>query len=105
MFRAVWQLVDGILLSIWMLATGWLVRPWQAGFAGLSLILGGLFAVGAGLTALDLGAARDVGLGIVFVLWVVWSVWLAVLIWQRRLPFHDLDAAGAMPARDTRLDP
>lgn len=94
-FRAIWQLIDDIFLSMWMLTTGVLISvdlPW---FGRLSLALGGMMAVGAGLTALGFGTARDAGLGIVFILWAGWSIWLAILVWRRHPPFDIPDAAAA----------
>ncbi|CAN5665799.1 hypothetical protein BH20CHL7_BH20CHL7_02930 [soil metagenome] len=91
-FRAVWQLVDGILLSIWMVATGLLIWNDHPGLGRLSLGLGVLLALGTGLNVLGLGLLRDISLGLVFITWAGWSIWLAVLIWRRRPPFDALDA-------------
>lgn len=94
-FRAVWQVVDGILLGTWMVTTGVPIRAEQPGFGRLSIGLGVLMFIGAGLTAVGLGTARDFGLGLVLVLWATWSIWLTTLVWRRRSPFHDLDAGAS----------
>lgn len=96
-FRAIWQLLDGILLAVWFMGTGLLVRAASPGFGRLSLLLGGLIAAGTALNVLGLALARDVGLGVVFVLWTGWSVWLAVIVWRRVPPFHTLDASVVRP--------
>jgi hypothetical protein len=89
-FRAVWQLVDGIFIAVWMIGVGMLLRIDQPAFARLSRALGGLFLIGATFDLLGLGLARDATLGVVFVAWIVWDIWLAVLVWRRRSPFGDL---------------
>ena len=90
-FRALWQLVDGVYVAIWVIGIGVLVRTDQPGFARLSWTLGALFLVGVAFNGLDLGLARDATLGIVFIAWFAWDVWLAALVWRRRSPF---DAMG-----------
>lgn len=92
-FRAIWQLLDGILLTVWFVATGLLVRADQPGFARLSLLVGGLVALATAFTVLGHGLIRDTGLGLAFVLWAGWSIWLAILVWRRRSPFEALDAS------------
>lgn len=92
-FRAIWQLLDGILLTVWFVATGLLVRADQPGFARLSLLVAGLVALATGSNVLGYGLIRDAGLGLAFVLWAAWSVWLAALVWRRRSPFEALDAS------------
>jgi hypothetical protein len=94
-FRGIWQLLDGILLTIWFVGTGLLIRADQSGFGRLSLLLGGLIALGTNFNVLGFGLGRDLGMGLVFAIWAAWSVWLAVLVWRRRLPLDSLDA----PAR------
>jgi hypothetical protein len=88
-FRAVWQLLDGIFIAAWMIGIGLLIRTDQPAFARLSRSLGVLFLVGTAFNVLGLGVARDATLGIVFVVWGAWDVWLAALVWRRRLPFGD----------------
>ena len=90
-FRALWQLVDGVYVATWVIGIGVLVRIDQPGFARLSWTLGALFLVGVALNVLDLGLARDATLGVVFIAWFAWDIWLAALVWRRRSPF---DAMG-----------
>ena len=93
-FRAVWQLIDGVLLTVWSVTTGLLVRPIQPGFGRLGLAVGAVFGVLTALNVLGLGLLRDLGLGLAFILWVTWFVWLAVLVWRRQAPFERLDRPG-----------
>lgn len=88
-FRAIWQLLDGILIGGWMIGTGWLIRSRQPGFGRLSLTLGALFLIGTVFNALGADLARDATLAVVFPLWTAWSLWLASLLWRRRAPFDD----------------
>ena len=89
-FRAVWQLVDGIFIAVWMIGIGLLMRTDQPAFARLARGLGVLFLIATMFNVLGFGTARDATLGVVFVTWIVWDVWLAVLVWGRRSPFGDL---------------
>jgi hypothetical protein len=86
-FRALWQLVDGVYVAIWVIGIGILVRTDQPALARLSWTLGALFLVGVAFNVLDLGLARDATLGIVFIAWFAWDIWLAALVWRRRSPF------------------
>jgi hypothetical protein len=88
-FRAIWQLLDGVLIAVWMIGIGWLIRSHQPGFGRLTIALGALFGIGAALTALGLGVVRDATLLVIFPVWTVWSIWLAVALWRRRPPFDD----------------
>ena len=90
-FRALWQLVDGVSIAVWVIGIGVLVRTDQPGFARLSWLLGALFLLGVAFNILDLGLARDATLGVVFIAWFAWDIWLAALVWRRRSPF---DAMG-----------
>jgi hypothetical protein len=92
-FRAIWQLLDGVLIAAWVIGVGLLVRTDQPGFARLAWVLGLLFLVAAALDALDLGLARDAILGVIFALWFAWYAWLARLIWRRRPPFGSMAIA------------
>ena len=89
-FRAIWQLVDGVLIATWMIGVGFLIRTEQPAFARLSWTLGGLFLLGAAFNAVGFGLGRDAILGVVFVAWFAWDIWLAVLVWRRRSPFNTL---------------
>jgi hypothetical protein len=89
-FRAVWQLVDGIFIAAWMIGIGLLMRTDQPAFARLARALGVLFLIATMFDGLGFGTARDATLGVVFVTWIVWDVWLAMLVWGRRSPFGDL---------------
>ncbi len=86
-FRAIWQLLDGILIAVWMMGVALSVWPDQPAFARLSVSLGTLFLVSATFDAVGLGLARDATLGLIFGLWFIWDAWLAVLLWRRSAPF------------------
>jgi hypothetical protein len=86
-FRAVWQLVDGIFIAAWLIGIGLLIRTDQPAFARLARALGVLFLIATMFNVLGFGTARDATLGAVFVSWIVWDVWLAMLVWGRRSPF------------------
>ncbi|MBA3779240.1 MAG: hypothetical protein H0X16_08085 [Chloroflexi bacterium] len=79
-FRAIWQTLDGFLLTAWFLGLGSLLRHDYPRFATLNLALGVIVLVGTPLNFLGFGLARDVGAGVIFVLWFAWGVWLAVLL-------------------------
>ena len=89
-FRAIWQLVDGIFIAAWMIGIGLLMRTDQPAFARLAQALGMLFLIATLFDVLGFGLARDATLGVVFVAWFVWDLWLAMLVWGRRSPFGDL---------------
>jgi hypothetical protein len=88
-FRAIWQLVDGVLIGVWMVGIGLLMRTDQPAFARTSIVLGALFWASTALNVAGEGLARDATLGVVFVLWAAWSIWLAMLLWRHRSPFGD----------------
>jgi hypothetical protein len=89
-FRAIWQLVDGILIASWLIGIGLLVRTDQPAFARLTVGLGLLSLVSTTFNVLDLGIARDATLGVVFVAWFAWDLWLGALVWRGRSPFGDV---------------
>jgi hypothetical protein len=88
-FRAIWQLLNGVLLGVWWLGICRLTRADQPRFAQLSAVLAALAWIGTAFNVLGFGLARDGALGIVFLLWAVWSVWLSLLLWRRQPPFAD----------------
>ena len=83
-WRAIWQMLDGILLATWWLGIGVLVRADRPGLSRLSLSLSAaaVMGVAANLTGLDL--VRDVMLGTTFSLWTAWWIWLLVLLLRQR---------------------
>ena len=83
--RAIWQLLDGILLAAWWLGIGLLVRPDLPGLSRLSLTLAAVAAVGVAANVTGLGLVRDAMLGITFVLWTGWWIWLMVLLIRYRV--------------------
>lgn len=82
-FRAAWQLVDGVLLGFAWTATGWLLLRDLPRLGRLTIALGGFYWLATGLNILGFGTARDAALGAVFALWDVWSIWLAWLLARR----------------------
>lgn len=99
-FRAIWQLLNGVLLGAWWFGIARLVHADQPQFARLSAVLAALAWIGTAFNVLGLGLARDATLGAVFVLWAIWSVWLARLMWRGRTPFDNV--AGVPAARERR---
>ena len=79
-FRAIWQLLDGILLAAWWLGIGLLVRADRPGLSRLSLALAAVAVVGVAANLTGLSLVRDVMLGITFTLWTAWWIWLMVLL-------------------------
>jgi len=92
-FRAIWQLLNGMLLGVWWAGIARLTRAVQPRFARLSAVLAGLAWTGAAFNVVGFGLARDATLGIVFLLWAAWSIWLARLLWHQRPPFDGLDGS------------
>ena len=83
-WRAVWQLLDGILVAGWWLGIGLLVREDRPGLSRLSLALAAAAAVGVAANILGLGLVRDVILGVTFALWTAWWIWLMALLLRSR---------------------
>lgn len=76
--RSIWQFLDPILLAVWWLGIGLLIRADLPGLSRLSLVLGTVAAIGALANLLGLGLLRDAMLGVIAVLWTGWWVWLLV---------------------------
>jgi hypothetical protein len=87
-WRAIWQLLDGILLAAWWLGIGLLVRSDQPGLSRLSLALAAVAVVGAAANLSRLNLIRDVMLGITFALWTAWWIWLIVLLARSQAARH-----------------
>jgi hypothetical protein len=83
-WRAIWQLLDGILVAAWWLGIGLLVRSDRRGLSRLSLALAVVSFVGVVGNVIGLTAVRDTLLGITFVLWTAWWIWLLVLLLRSR---------------------
>jgi hypothetical protein len=79
-WRAIWQMLDGILLAAWWLGIGLLVREDRPGLSRLSLALAAAAVFGVVTNIIGLNLARDVMLGITFTLWTAWWIWLIVLL-------------------------
>ena len=79
-WRAIWQLLDGIFMAGWWLGIALLVRADRPGLSRLSLALAAAAVVGVGANIIGLGLVRDVMLGITFALWTAWWIWLLVLL-------------------------
>jgi hypothetical protein len=85
-WRAIWQLLDGILVAVWWLGIGLLVREDRPGLSRLSLALAAAAAVGVAANIIGLSLVRDVILGITFTLWTAWWIWLMALLLRFRRP-------------------
>jgi hypothetical protein len=79
-WRAIWQLLDGILMGAWWLGIGLLIRTDLPGFSRLSLALAGVAAVAVATNLTGLSLVRDAIFGIAFTLWTAWWIWLMVLL-------------------------
>ena len=79
-WRAIWQLLDGILMAAWWLGIGLLIRVDKPGLSRLSLALAATAGAGVGANVIGLGFVRDVALGIAFALWTAWWIWLLMLL-------------------------
>lgn len=86
-WRAVWQLFDGLMIGAWWLGVGMLLRGDQPILSRLSLTLAAASVIGAVLNALGLDLGRDIALGVVFALWTVWWMLLLRAFLKRSLPF------------------
>jgi hypothetical protein len=85
-WRAIWQLLDGILLAIWWLGIGLLVREDLPGLSRLSLTLAVAAVAGVAANIIGISLVRDVMLGITFALWTAWWIWLVVLFLRATHP-------------------
>ena len=83
-WRAIWQVLDGILVAAWWLGIGLLVRADRPGLSRLSLALATAAVVGVAANLIGLGLVRDVMLGITFALWTAWWIWLLALLLRSR---------------------
>lgn len=86
-WRSIWQFLDAILVAVWWLGIGLLMRADQPGLSRLSLVLSAVAGIGAILTVLGLDLVRDASLGIVFTLWTAWWIWLLILFLRHEDPF------------------
>ena len=85
-WRAIWQLLDGILVAVWWLGIGLLVREVRPGLSRLSLVLAAAAAVGVAANIIGLSLLRDLILGVTFALWTAWWIWLMALLLRSRRP-------------------
>jgi hypothetical protein len=76
--RSIWQFLDGILVGVWWLGIGLLLRLIDPRLSRLTLILAAVAAVGAFVNLVRLSLVRDVLLGVLFILWAAW--WIAILL-------------------------
>jgi hypothetical protein len=68
-WRAIWQFLDAILLAVWWLGIGWLLRPDHLRLSRRSLTLAAAAAVGGAANVAGLNLVRDVLFGVLFALW------------------------------------
>jgi hypothetical protein len=76
--RSIWQFLDGILIGIWWLGIGLLLRPDRPHLSRLTLVLAAVAVVGAFVNLVGLSLVRDVLLGVLFILWAAW--WISLLV-------------------------
>jgi hypothetical protein len=77
-WRAIWQFLDAILLAVWWLGIGLLLRQDRPRVSRLSLALAAAAATGAAANIAGLNLVRDVLLGVLFTLWTAW--WISLLV-------------------------
>ena len=77
-WRSIWQFLDAILLAVWWLGIGWLLRSDHLRLSRLSLLLAAAAAAGAAANVAGLSLVRDVLLGVLFTLWTGW--WISLLV-------------------------
>jgi hypothetical protein len=82
--RSIWQFLDGILIGVWWLGIGLLLRPDRPRLSVLSLVLAAVAVVGAFVNLVGLSLVRDVLLGVLFIGWAAW--WIAILVVFIRQP-------------------
>ena len=92
-WRAIWQLLDGILMAAWWLGIGLLVRADRPGLSRLSLALAAVAVLGVAANVIGLSQVRDAMLGITFALWTAWWIWLMAVLLRSR------------PAASTHVNP
>jgi hypothetical protein len=76
--RSIWQFLDGILIGVWWLGIGLLLRPDRPRLSRLTLVLAAVAVVGAFVNLVGLSLVRDVLLGVLFILWAAW--WISLLV-------------------------
>ena len=76
--RSIWQFLDGILIGVWWLGIGPLLRPDRPRLSRLTLVLAAVAVVGAFVNLVGLSLVRDVLLGVLFILWAAW--WISILV-------------------------
>jgi hypothetical protein len=76
--RSIWQFLDGILIGVWWLGIGLLLRPDRPRLSRLTLVLAAVAVVGAFVNLVGLSLVRDVLLGVLFILWTAW--WISLLV-------------------------
>jgi hypothetical protein len=85
-----WGTLEQLLLGVWLIGVGWLVRAEGRAFGWLAVVAGiGALAYGArtGLSGHppgDLTAPFDILIFAAFGLFFAWLVWAAVRLWRRR---------------------
>jgi hypothetical protein len=99
--RSIWQFLDGILIGAWWFGIGLLLRADQPRISRLSLVLAAVAVVGAFVNLIGLGLARDVLLGVLFILWAAW--WISLLVVFVREPQAFSFGEGPVPRSGPEL--
>ena len=96
-WRAIWQMLDGIFLAAWWLGWGYSSED-RPGLSRLSLALAAAAVAGVATNLTGVSLVRDVMLGITFTLWTAWldlahgpaasSVNPAPFVWARPRSQH-----------------
>jgi hypothetical protein len=85
-WRSIWQFLDAMLLAVWWLGLGVLLRADRPRLARVSLVLAAAAGAGAVVNVAGLSFVRDLLLGVVFTLWTVWWIWLLVIFARQPEP-------------------
>jgi hypothetical protein len=83
-WRAIWQILDAMLLAAWWLGIGWLIRADRPRLSRLPLVLAAAAAAGAAANIAGLSLVREVLLGVLFVLWTAWWISLVVIFARQK---------------------
>lgn len=84
-FDGVWNQFSMLLAAVWLLGTGWLMRPEHRWLSWMTSVIG----VASLLDFLGMitGSEAISGIGLNIYLWLgpVWALWLGIAIWRQKI--------------------